>query len=156
MSTRFVVAVAEDVAERVEAALALHVEASSVWWRTQQDRVRRIPDPGERRQARAVLEAERARRRRDGLHFDTKSSVIVHHVLAELAERGWTGRRWKPVPDGQAVLSGHPWGVERDSRGVLGGAAGRSGSRRRHRAAAPGDVVDLGVRGAAVAAAGSS
>jgi hypothetical protein len=124
VSTRFVVAAKADVAARVEAVVARHVAASTTWWHDRRAEIAKIDDRALRRQARAELEQERARRRRDGTHFDTKSSVIVHHLLAELADRGWSTQRWRPIPRGQATLPGHPWGVDYSSRGVLDGRIG--------------------------------
>lgn len=121
MRTRFWVAVEPDLAERLDTLVAEKLTESADWWDHQLAEVKAITDRTERRAALGELRAERERRREDGTYFDTTSSVVVHHLLAELDARGWRTRHWRPIPHSDADLPGRRWGVVPGSRGLLSG-----------------------------------
>lgn len=80
------------------------------WWSEALADVTAIFESDERREARAALEAERLRRREEGVYLSSKDAMLRFHLEQVLAERGWN-RRYKPVPAGHASVPGRRWGV---------------------------------------------
>jgi len=68
------------------------------------------PAPGESDSPRARRVAL-AQARADGRVMGTRELVVAAAVRAELAERGWSARTWRPVPPGVATHAGRRLGT---------------------------------------------
>jgi hypothetical protein len=133
MTVRCEPRLAEVVAERV--AMAAEVEAA--WWRWRRDELDAAAEAGdwptsEVAAARRRLAVEHAALRAAGVLRGARGVWVLPALRAELAERGWAARRWRPVPPG--ARRGRPWG------------AGDVGYRAQVVLQMPGDVAELLVR----------
>jgi hypothetical protein len=98
------------LAQAVKAKVAEEKRREREWWNDALEEVLMIEDPTERRQARAELQAEKQRRRDAGEVLPSSDALLHHYLVQVLAAKGWD-RRYKPVPDGEASVSGRRWGV---------------------------------------------
>lgn len=94
---------------------AVHAERAAEWWENGLAAAHALDSPADRRHALAQLREQRKQRRKDGLHFDTRSALVAFYVRAELDRCGWAARSWRPVPPGESVMPGRRWGVQNDS-----------------------------------------
>ena len=97
------------VATAVEARSVHQRHLEHTWWAEQQAWAHEAA-PRERRERLAQIRVERARLREQGVLLGSRDTVMASELEAELAERGWLHRRWRPVPAGSEEIPGRPWG----------------------------------------------
>jgi hypothetical protein len=90
-------------ADGLAAVVAAEREAERAWWRAERASVAEQADEQEwtASQLARALDAVQARHeqmRAAGELRGTRTAVVLPVLRAVLAERGWAGRRWKPVP----------------------------------------------------------
>jgi hypothetical protein len=102
------------LAESVAARVAIAVEVEAAWWKVQRDRIDELAKAedwttGRLAAERRVLAGEHARLRQAGVLRGARGAWVLPALREILAERGWLGRRWRPVPAG--ARRGRPWGA---------------------------------------------
>lgn len=97
--------------EALQAKTAWHARRLRQWWQEQCEQARNIDDPQERRQALAELYADRRRRRKQGLWWDSQAAIIAWYLRANLDRRGWMHRQWRRIPHDHHRLPGRRWGT---------------------------------------------
>ncbi len=95
---------------------AVYAEQAAEWWEDGLAAAHALDSPADRRHALAQLRERRKDRRKAGQHLDTRSALVAFYVRAELDQRGWSGRTWRPVPPGESAMPGRRWGVANDGQ----------------------------------------
>lgn len=100
-------------AELLAALVRAERQAEQEWWkaerRTLAERAEALEwTAAERAEAADVLQARHEEMRAAGELRGTRTAVLLPVLRRVLAERGWSARRWRPVPP---TRRGRPWGT---------------------------------------------
>jgi hypothetical protein len=87
---------AESLAARVDA----EKELEELWRDAQRAMIPEFATPAEETALHEAIQAEFDELRKADQMLSTRSALIIPALKAELEERGWMRRRWKPVPAG--------------------------------------------------------
>jgi hypothetical protein len=108
---RFVVALDEDLLERLNARADEERQREQVWLQDARERaLDRASSLRERVLGLAAVRAERARRRDAGELLGSRDALLAHQVRRLLRDRGWD-HEWAEPPRAATSTPGRRWGV---------------------------------------------